>query len=44
MLGKFGDWKGLKKEWRGLGTEELIKVSGIDDIIFCHHSGFIGGA
>ena len=33
----------LKKEWRGLGNEELKKASGLEKIVFCHHSGFIGG-
>mmetsp|Transcript_2655 Transcript_2655/g.1869 ORF Transcript_2655/g.1869 Transcript_2655/m.1869 type:complete len:156 (+) Transcript_2655:717-1184(+) len=34
----------LSKAWRGLRNEELAKISGIDDIIFVHHAGFIGGA
>lgn len=34
----------LKAEWRGIRDEELAAVSGIADIIFCHQSGFIGGA
>ena len=36
--------KGLKEEWRGLEATELASKSGIADIIFCHHAGFIGGA
>lgn len=36
---------GLNKEWRGINdVEKLAKISGIEDIIFCHASGFIGGA
>lgn len=34
----------LKKEWRGLRDDELKKVSGFDDAIFVHNTGFIGGA
>jgi uncharacterized UPF0160 family protein len=34
----------LLKEWRGLSQEELKTISGIQDIVFCHHGGFIGGA
>lgn len=35
----------LKKEWRGMiDLEALKKLSGIDDIVFCHNNGFIGGA
>lgn len=35
----------LKKEWRGIVDLELLKsLSGIDDIVFCHNNGFIGGA
>ena len=36
--------KGLKEEWRGLEKSALAEKSGIQDIVFCHHSGFIGGA
>lgn len=36
--------KGLKEEWRGLERAALAEKSGIHDIVFCHHSGFIGGA
>jgi len=34
----------LKKEWRGVRDAELAGVSGIEDAIFVHNSGFIGGA
>uniref|UniRef100_A0A7G3AUC4 Putative metal-binding protein n=1 Tax=Lutzomyia longipalpis TaxID=7200 RepID=A0A7G3AUC4_LUTLO len=36
--------KFLHKDWRGLRGEELEKVSGIPQINFVHHNGFIGGA
>ena len=41
-LGNFKFRKGLPKEWRGLRDEKLKEVSGINDIIFVHSSGFIG--
>lgn len=34
----------LKKEWCGLRDQELQKLSGVDDAIFIHATGFIGGA
>ena len=43
-LGSFSFRLGLKKEWRGLKPDELKKVSGLDDIVFVHSNGFIGGA
>jgi uncharacterized UPF0160 family protein len=33
----------LLEEWRGLRDEELSTISGIDDCIFVHSTGFIGG-
>lgn len=33
----------LHEPWRGLRDEELSKVSGIDNCIFVHAGGFIGG-
>jgi uncharacterized UPF0160 family protein len=37
--------KPLKKEWCGvINLETLRNLSGIEDIIFCHANGFIGGA
>lgn len=33
----------LHKDWCGVRDEELSKVSGINDCIFCHATGFIGG-
>jgi uncharacterized UPF0160 family protein len=43
-LGSFSFRLGLKTEWRGLKLEELKKVSNIEDIVFVHSNGFIGGA
>ena len=34
----------MPKEWRGLTGEELQKVTGVPDAVFCHPAGFIGGA
>ncbi|KAH8278699.1 hypothetical protein KR018_007513, partial [Drosophila ironensis] len=36
--------KFLPTEWRGLRDEELSEKAGIKDLVFVHHSGFIGGA
>ncbi|XP_050422042.1 MYG1 exonuclease [Adelges cooleyi] len=35
--------KPLPKSWWGLRDNELSQVSGVDDCIFCHATGFIGG-
>jgi len=35
--------KALPEEWRGLRDDNLSKLTGIDDCIFVHASGFIGG-
>lgn len=32
------------ESWQGLRDEELIKVSGVNDAIFCHKGGFIASA
>lgn len=40
----FGERHALPVSWRGLRGEELAKVCGIESAIFCHPSGFIGGA
>lgn len=42
--GSFDQRVSLKKEWRGVRDQELGSVSGIEDAIFVHASGFIGGA
>ena len=34
----------LKSEWCGLREKELNEISGFDDAIFVHMTGFIGGA
>ncbi|XP_075146483.1 MYG1 protein isoform X2 [Haematobia irritans] len=36
--------KFLPEPWRGLRDDELSKLTGIDDLVFVHHTGFIGGA
>lgn len=43
-LSTFENRGGLKEEWRGLDMRALQEKSGIEDAVFCHHSGFIGGA
>lgn len=35
--------KALPEEWRGHRDANLSKLTGIDDCIFVHASGFIGG-
>lgn len=42
--GSFKFRKGIAKDWRGLELGKLAEVSGIEDIVFVHTSGFIGGA
>ena len=42
--GSFDFRKGLLKEWRGIEKEELKTLSGLEDIVFVHSAGFIGGA
>ena len=41
--GSFENRKSLPKEWCGIRNEELAKVCGLEDSIFVHASGFIGG-
>lgn len=36
--------KSLRDDFKGLRDAELSKVSGVSNCIFCHISGFIGGA
>ncbi len=43
-LEAFTNRKSLKKEWCGLSKDVIAQVSGMDDIVFCHANGFIGGA
>ncbi|MCX8128830.1 MAG: MYG1 family protein [Clostridia bacterium] len=40
----FRDRKRLPKAWAGKREEELGKIVGIDDAVFCHPSRFIAGA
>lgn len=42
--GSFEFRKGIYDKWRGLERTALQEVSGIEDIVFVHNSGFIGGA
>jgi len=42
--GSFETRKTLPKAWAGLSGQELAKVSGIPDAIFCHRARFIAGA
>ncbi|EDW96598.1 MYG1 protein C27H6.8 [Drosophila yakuba] len=42
--GSFQGRKFLPTPWRGLRDDELSQKAGIKDLIFVHHSGFIGGA
>jgi len=44
VAGTFENRGGLKEEWRGKTEEEVAQLSGLPDAVFCHHSGFIGGA
>ena len=41
--GSFTARKSLPKEWWGMRNEELSKLSHIDDCVFVHQTGFIGG-
>jgi len=43
-IGSFGMRKPLPEEWRGKDKNELNKLINLDDVIFCHPAGFIGGA
>ncbi|EDV93543.1 GH19378 [Drosophila grimshawi] len=36
--------KFLPRPWRGLRDEELSQLAAVKDLIFVHHTGFIGGA
>lgn len=39
----FTSRKIIKQEWNGVRDEDLSKLSGIPNCIFCHANGFIGG-
>ncbi len=36
--------KALPSAWRGKDTEELVRITGVSDIIMCHRSGFLAKA
>lgn len=42
--GSFEFRKGIKSEWRGIRDAQLSEMVGVDDAIFVHANGFIGGA
>ncbi|WP_242973500.1 MYG1 family protein [Clostridium thermosuccinogenes] len=42
--GSFESRKNLPKEWAGKRDEELGKIIGINDAVFCHPARFIAGA
>lgn len=42
-LGTFTNRKSLPETWRGIRDSELSSLTGIDDCVFVHASGFIGG-
>lgn len=42
--GSFQFRHGIHSDWRGLDREKLKEVCKIDDVVFVHSSGFIGGA
>ncbi len=42
-LGSFVNRKSLPKSWCGVRDDELSEVAGIDDCVFAHAAGFIGG-
>lgn len=42
-LGTFTNRKSLPESWRGIRDAELSLLTGIEDCVFIHASGFIGG-
>jgi uncharacterized UPF0160 family protein len=42
--GSFANKVSLPKAWRGRRDGELAKICGVADAVFCHSSGFLGGA
>jgi len=40
----FENKKLLPKEWWGLKGEALVRSSGINELLFCHSNGYLGGA
>jgi len=43
-LGSFIRRKNLPEAWAALGQEELSKLTGVEDAVFCHRDLFIAGA
>ena len=43
-LGSYDSRRPLREEWRGKTAEQIRNISRVKDAVFCHHSGFIGGA
>ena len=45
LKGSFALRMALKEEWRGVTDINVLrKLSGIEDMTYCHENGFIGGA
>jgi uncharacterized UPF0160 family protein len=42
--GSFENRKSLPESWRGLTDQDLAKVTGVSDAVFCHNAGFIAVA
>lgn len=42
--GSFNVRQLLPMEWRGLSGVELSEICGVEDAVFCHRAGFIGGS
>lgn len=40
----FESRKPFPEAWRGAGAHELQQLTGVDDVVFCHATGFIAGA
>lgn len=43
-VNSFLNRKGLPEAWRGRAGEELAKIAGVPDAIFCHNGGFVAAA
>lgn len=42
--GSFESKRLLPEHWAGLSGEEFVRVSGVEDAVFCHNARFIAGA
>jgi len=40
----YGNRKDLPEEWAGLRDEELVRVTGVEDAVFCHRARFMAVA